>query len=234
MDEPSGKGRAALVRDGVEFAARDVALLRAIDETGSVATASRDLGRSRARDLARIEELEGGFGGLVERRRGGSGGGGSRLTANARALLDRYDRLQAALTATATVPETVLDGRVTSVNGELADVDTHVGSVRGLHAEVAPGDPVQARVGADAITILDRDADLEPEATSARNYVRGHVVTIDRGETIRTVAVAVDGQPFQVLVTADSETMLALHPDRAVLLTWKATATRLIRDRGPA
>jgi len=133
MDETSGQGRATLVRDEVEFDDRDVTLLREIDETGSVAKASTNLGRSRARDLSRIGELESAFGDLVERRRGGSGGGGSELTDTARRLLNQYERLQVALTATAQVPETVLEGTVSSVSGELADVATSVGTVRGLH-----------------------------------------------------------------------------------------------------
>jgi molybdate transport system regulatory protein len=132
-DAAAGRGRAALIEDGVEFDARDAALLRAVDVAGSVAGAASELGRSRARALSRIETLEDAYGTLVERRRGGEGGGGSRLAASGRALLDRYDRLQAVLAAAAAVPETVLDGTVTDVDGELAVVDTAVGEISGLH-----------------------------------------------------------------------------------------------------
>ena len=229
MDESSGHGRAALLRSGVEFDERDVALLQAIDDTGSIAKASTELGRSRARDLSRIETLESAFGDLVERRRGGSDGGGSRLTDTARRLLNRYERLQAALSATARVPETVLDGTVSSVSGELADVQTTVGTVCGLHHGVAAGDTVQIRIGADAVTVLDPDADPEPSATSARNRLSGAVTGLDRGETVCTVAVDVEGTTFRALVTKESVDRLELAPGRAVVLTWKATATRLVR-----
>lgn len=230
MTVPSGTGRAALVRDGVEFAARDAALLRTIDETGSVAAASNDLGRSRARDLSRIEELEEAFGSLVERHRGGSDGGGSHVTGNARRLLNRYERLTVALDATARVPETVLEGSVVALSGELADVETAVGEVRGLHDDLAVSDDVQARIGADALTVLAPGADPDPGSTSARNRLSGTVADVDRGETVCTVGIAVEGERFSALVTDESADRLGLRPGRDVVVTWKATATRLAPD----
>ncbi len=227
MNEPSGRGRATLVRDGVEFGERDVTLLKEIDETGSVAKASTNLGRSRARDLSRIEELESVFGDLVERHRGGSGGGGSDVTANATRLLNRYERLQVALSATAQVPETVLGGAVSSVSGELATVTTDVGAVRGLHDGVALGDPVQVRIGADSVTVLDPTADPDPDSTSARNHLTGTVTDVERGETVSIVVVDVAGTVFRALVTEDSADRLELSEGRTVVLTWKATATRI-------
>ncbi|WP_435075486.1 TOBE domain-containing protein [Halorubrum sp. HHNYT27] len=234
----AGRGRAALIEGDTEFDERDAALLRAVRETGSVAGAAAELGRSRARALSRIEALEAAFGRLVERRRGGSGGGGSRLADAGRELLDRYDRLQAALAATASVPETVLDGTVASVDGELADVDTAVGPVRGLHGGtagtddgrdgVAVGDPVQVRIGADAVTIHRDDAGVDPNSTSARNRLRGEVVGIDAGETVSTVRVTVDGVAFRALITAESAARLELAEDDDVALRWKATATRVV------
>ncbi|MEZ3166725.1 ABC transporter [Halorubrum ejinorense] len=210
-DAAAGRGRAALIENGVEFDGRDAALLRAVDATGSVAGAASELGRSRARALSRIEALEDAYGTLVERRRGGEGGGGSRLAASGRALLDRYDRLQAVLAATAAVPETVLDGTVTAVDGELAVVDTPVGELSGLHggagtgdsdgdgggepsddAAVTVGDAVQVRVGADAVTVNDAANAVDPDATSARNRLAGRVSRVDPGETVSTVRIGVE------------------------------------------
>ncbi len=230
MEETSGQGRAALVRESVEFDERDAALLREIGETGSVAKASTELGRSRARALSRIEELEGVFGGLVKRQRGGSGGGGSTLTANAAGLLNQYERLQVALSATAQIPETVLEGVVSSVSGELADVTTDVGTVCGLHNGLQPDDAVQVRVGADSCTLLDPAADPDPDSTSARNHLSGTVSEIQQGQTVFTVGIDVDGTVFQTLVTEDSADRLGLALGRAVVLTWKATATRLVQE----
>ncbi|WP_144922546.1 TOBE domain-containing protein [Halorubrum salsamenti] len=245
MDETggaAGRGRAALIEDGVEFDGRDAALLRAVHEAGSVAGAASDLGRSRARALSRIEALEDAFGTLVERQRGGSGGGGSRLSGAGRDLLDRYDRLQAVLAATAQVPETVFDGTVASVDGELADVDTAVGEVRGLHDggddgsdardTVAVGDAVQVRIGADAVTVYKGDERVDPDSTSARNRLRGEVVGIDAGETVSTVRVAVSGVAFRVLITAESAERLELDAGDAVAIRWKATATRVVEHVG--
>lgn len=227
MEEPSGQGRGVLVRTGVEFDERDVRLLREIGETGSVAKASSNLGRSRPRDLARIEELESSFGDLVERYRGGSDGGGSTITHNARRLMNQYERLQVALSATAQVPETVLEGSVSSVAGELAEVTTSVGTVRGLHGGVAASETVQVRVDADSITVLDPAADPAPDATSARNHLVGIVAQIDRGETVSTVRIDVDGTIFCALVTEESAERLELVEGREVVITWKATATRV-------
>lgn len=223
------RGRASLVEGDVEFDARDAALLRAIARTGSVARASTELGRSRARALSRIETLEDAFGELVVRRRGGSGGGGSRVTETGTGLLDRYDRLEAALVATARVPETVLHGTVAGVTGELAEVETEVGAIRGLHDGLAVGEDVQVRIGADAITIHDGAAEVAPDATSARNRFRGRIASVDPGETVLTVEIEVDGTPFRALVTDESATRLDLRERQEVVVTWKATATRLVR-----
>jgi len=234
MDETTGRGRAALIEDDVEFDGRDAALLGAIHETGSVAAAASDLGRSRARALSRIEALEDAFGTLVDRTRGGSGGGGSRLTAAGRRLLDRYDRLQAVLAATATVPETVIDGTVRSVDGELATAATAVGAVRGLHDGADAGDSVQVRVGADAVTVYASGDRVDPDETSARNRLRAEVLGTETGETVSTVRVDVDGVVFRVLMTEESAERLGLTPGDDVAIRWKATATRLVsQTSGP-
>lgn len=230
MDETSGRGRAALIEGETEFDTRDARLLRVIAGTGSVADASAQLGRSRARALSRIETLEEAFGELVRRRRGGSGGGGSQLTTNGERLLNRYDRLEAALAATARVPETVLQGTVTDISGELAEVNTTVGPVRGRHTGIDAVQPVQVRIGADAVTVHDADADPEPDATSARNRLRGRVSTVDTGETVFTVNIDVEDTRFPALVTQESATRLGLEPGQDVAITWKATATRLVPE----
>nr|WP_233255168.1 TOBE domain-containing protein [Halopenitus persicus] len=223
-----------MTADGVEFGERDAALLRTIDRTGSVATASAELERSRARALTRIETLEEAFGTLVERTRGGSGGGGSRLTAAAETLLTRYGRLQAALTAAAQVPETVLEGTVTDVDGELATAKTPVGEVRALRDRAAVGDTVQLRIGADAVTLSAVGEASDPDSTSARNRVRGTVTGVDPGATVRTVTVDVDGTTVSALVTAESAARLSLAGGRDVVVTWKATATRMVPVRSAA
>ncbi|QAU14226.1 ABC transporter [Halorubrum sp. BOL3-1] len=249
----AGRGRAALVEGGVEFDGRDAALLRAVDAAGSVAGAASELSRSRARALSRIETLERAYGTLVERRRGGDGGGGSRLAVPGRRLLDRYDRLQAVLAATAAVPETVLGGTVVAVDGEIAVVDTAVGALSGLHGgdvggaegdEVTVGDAVQVRIGADAVTVNDADNAVDPDATSARNRLAGRVREVDPGETVSTVRIAVDGNDggdeasggseasadveVAALITAESIERLGLARGDPVSIRWKATATRLV------
>lgn len=227
MTETSGRGRAVLVADGTEFESHDAALFRAIDKTGSVTKAASELGRSRPRALSRIETLEAAFGELVDRQRGGTAGGGSRLTTTATELLAYYERLQAAITATAQVPETVLQGCVDSVSGELTELSTSIGRVRGLHDGVGPDDEIQIRISADAITLLDPTADPEPNATSARNRRAGVVCGINHGKTVATVDVDIEGTIFHALVTEESVNRLDLQVGREVVIIWKATATRV-------
>lgn len=230
IEETNGRSEAVIVEDGREFTRDDADLLRAVHRSGSVAGAAEDLGRSRSRALSRIAELESGLGELVTRERGGDDGGGSRLTSRGRQLLDRYERLEAAVAATARVPETVLSGEVLAVEGELASVETSAGRIRGLHTGLDPGETVQARLGADQLTVHDAGPGVEPDETSARNQVRGEIVQIDAGDAIRTVQVDVDGVAFQVVVTKESDRRLSLAPGDEVVLTWKATATTLVAE----
>lgn len=226
--DATGRGRAVLVENDIEFGERDATLLRTIDRSGSVASAAAELGRSRARALQRLESLERAFGSLVERTRGGRDGGGSRLTDTGRDLLSRYDRLAAALAAAATVPETVLSGRVVAIDGELGTVRSPVGSIRTLQDGLDVGEDVQVRLGADAVTLHSPSDAPQPDATSARNRVAGRVAGVDRGETVIDVAVDVEDLQFSALITAESADRLDLTTGREVLLTWKATATTAI------
>lgn len=219
---------AAVVADGVRFDARDAALLRAVDDHGSLHAASDALGRSYARAHSRVEELEDAFGALLERQRGGAGGGGSRLTDDARDLLARLDRLQAAFAGTAAAAETVLEGRVTARDGELVAVETDAGAVRALAGE-ADDDRVQVAVRADSVTLHAPGDAPAADATSARNRLPGTVRRLDRRETVATAVVDVGAaRPLRALVTVDSVDRLGLEPGVEVVATWKATATRAV------
>ncbi|MFB6161661.1 MAG: TOBE domain-containing protein [Haloferacaceae archaeon] len=227
MDE---RVAASLQVGDVTVDATDAALLRAVAEEGSVSGAAERLGRSRSRALRRLERIEAATGTLVERRRGGAGGGGSRLTDEGRALLARFDRLRAALSGTAAAPEAVLAGEVTAVDGETAAVTTAAGPVRALLVDgegVGPGDEVQVSLRADAVTLHD-PADAPPGgATSARNRFAGEVTEVDRGEAVARARVDVGAEePLVALVTAESVERLGLEPGRAVVASFKATATR--------
>ena len=225
-----GTGRAALVNNNIHFEERDALLLREIDKCGSINQAAAALGRSHARSLRRIDALESAFGPLVERTRGGTGGGGSRLTQNGRAVLDRYNRLSVAVDATAQISETVLHGTVEAVSGELADVVTDIGIVRGVHTGIAVGDTVQVRVPSDVLTIHDSDEEIDPNSTSARNQRRAVIDDIDYGTTIHSLLLAVDGVSFSATVTEDSLDRLGVSAGDTVVITWKATATRLVES----
>jgi molybdate transport system regulatory protein len=209
----------------VVFDGEDAALLRAVDEHRSLNAAADALGRSYSRAHARVTDLEAAAGPLVERRRGGSGGGGSELTANARDLLARFTRLQAALDGTASTEEVVLEGTVVDREGELVTVATPAGRVRALLFEDA--DEVQVTFRADAVTLHTPDSVPPAVGTSARNRFRGTVTAVDESEAIAyvTVSVTPDFQ-LRVLVTRRSLKTLALERNADVVATFKATATR--------
>jgi molybdate transport system regulatory protein len=185
--------------------------------------------------LNRIETLEETFGSLVERQRGGATGGGSELTATARTLLARFDRLQVTLAGTANVEEYVLHGTVTERDGELCVVATDAGDVRARLADrptrehPAVGSRVQVGVRSDAVTIHASSGAPEADVTSARNRFEGTVVSVDPGTAIGTVTVDIGtAEPLVALLTDESLDRLNLVPGDAVVATFKATATQAI------
>ena len=210
--------------EGVVFDASDVALLRAVDEAGSLNAATVALGRSFAHAQRRIVELEDAFGALVERTRGGAGGGGSELTAAARDLLGQYDRLAAEGTGVAEVDHTILRGNVVARDGELGTVDTDAGRVRALVPVDA--ESVTVSVRSDAVTLHEPPG---PEGTSALNRFQGTVVEVEPGDTIAVVTVAVaSGVTLAALVTKESAARLDLDVGTLRVATFKATATRAV------
>lgn len=209
----------------VVFRADDAALLRAVDEHGSLHSAAGALGRSYSRTHGRVEALEDAVGPLLERRRGGTGGGGSELTEEARRLLARFARLEAALADTAEVEEVVVEGRVTERAGELASVETRAGELTAVLFE--PADWVNVTLRADAVTIhAPADAPIE-DGTSARNRFPGTVESVDHRESVARVSVGVGGGvTIEALVTVESVERLDLQPGTEVVASFKATATR--------
>lgn len=209
----------------VTFDRSDAALLRAVDEHGSLNAAADALGRSYSRAHARVTDLESAVGRLVDRQRGGADGGGSELTTNARELLARFGRLQAALSDTATAEEVVLEGTVVDRTGELVTVETSAGQVRALLFEDI--EEVQVTFRADAVTLHTPDTAPPGTRTSARNRFQGTVVAIDESEAIAYVTVAVTSDlHLRVVITRRSLETLELDPGVDVVATFKATATR--------
>jgi molybdate transport system regulatory protein len=221
---------AAYLRAGkVTFDETDAALLRAIDESGSLHAAADALDRSYSRIHKRLDALESELGPLLDRQRGGSGGGGSALTHNARAVLARFARLRAALDGTATVEHVVFRGEVTARDGELVTVDTDAGELRALAAgtEGPVGEAMEVTLTADSVTLHDPAARPGDEETSARNRLSGVVEGVDEGDAIATVGVDVGAAtPLSVLVTAESRDRLGLVAGVTVAATFKATAAR--------
>ncbi|MFC6905327.1 TOBE domain-containing protein [Halalkalicoccus tibetensis] len=223
-DEVRGAVETRLAVGDLSVTARDVELLRAIAEHGSIHAAASALERSYAHAQRRVVELEEAAGPLVERTRGGSGGGGSTLTENARELLARFERLRTAADGLTAVVENVLPGRVVERDGELGVVDCPPGRVRALVP--AEGEAVEATIRSDAITLSPPDGAPAPGETSARNRFPATVEAVERGEAVARVRLAVDGTPLVALVTRTSVERLGLEPGREVVASFKATATR--------
>jgi molybdate transport system regulatory protein len=215
---------AALHEAGVAFTERDVALLRAVRDQGSLNKAADALGRSYSRSQQRVVELEEAFGALVDRHRGGAGGGGSTLTEAATELLAEFDRLQTEFTGVTEIEETVLRGTVVETTGELGTVETDAGLVRAI---VPAGvRDVRVAVRADAITLHPPES-VPDGQTSARNNFRGTVSTVDSGDAVARVTLDVDADAdLTVLVTQTSVQTLGLAPGEPVAASFKATATR--------
>ena len=213
-------------KSGVGFDERDAALLRAIDDHGSLNAAADALERSYSRSQRRVVALEEVFGPLVVRERGGTGGGGSSLTDAAHDILAAFERLRAEFTGVAEVAETVLEGEVVDREGELATVETSAGVVRAI---VPKGSRrVHLAVRADAVT-LHTPGTLPADGTSARNRFRGTVAAIEEGDALARVALDVGtGTELAALVTHASIDTLALVPGDEASASFKATATRAI------
>jgi len=108
MGTPTKKLHAVLVRpriyigDGIAIGPGKIDLLRAVDETRSIAAAARAIGLPYKRAWLLIDSLNEGFGRLVvETATGGKGGGGASLTTIGQQLIERYDALEASLNASA-------------------------------------------------------------------------------------------------------------------------------------
>lgn len=213
--------------DGTAFGPEDAALLRAIDEHGSINAAADALGRSYAHAQRRLDEIEAAFGDVLERTRGGRGGGGSALTAAGRELLSRFARLRAEGERVTTVERTALPGDLGRLDGRLGLVETAAGRVRALADE--PGEAVTVSVPADAVTLHRPGAPPAPSETSARNRFRGRVVGVDRDSAGATVAVDVGAEtPLRARITGESLARLDLAGGDEVVAAFKATAARAV------
>lgn len=210
---------------GATVGERDVEALRGIDAHGSMYRAAAELGRSYARIQQRVTDLEETVGPLVVSERGGTGGGGSTLTANARELLSRFERLRAEFTGLARAEESVFSGRVLDRGDRLGTVDTPAGRVRALLPPEA--DAVQVGVRSDAVSLVAPEEAPEPAGTSARNRFAGSIVELERTGDLARVAVDVGAETvLRAMVTTTSIDKLDLAVGETVVASFKATATR--------
>ncbi len=221
------RGEPYIEIDGVTVDERDVEALRGIAEHGSMHRAAAELGRSYARIQQRVTELEGSLGSLVTRKRGGKGGGGSTLTADAHELLARFDRLRAEFSGLARAEESVLSGTVIDRDGPLGTIATPAGTVRGI----VPADATSVQVGvrSDAVALMTPEDAPEPAGTSVRNQFRGTVMHVESEGGLARVTVDVGTEtPLRALVTRTSLHTLDLTAGDAVVVSFKATATRAV------
>ncbi|RQG88869.1 LysR family transcriptional regulator [Natrarchaeobius halalkaliphilus] len=218
--------------DGVTIEQRDIEMLDAIDQYGSMHKAADALGRSYARLQNRVVEIEEAVGTITERQRGGSGGGGTKLTQTARELRQQFDRHEAELNGVAQVTESVFTGTVRDRSGELATVDTDIGSVLALVPEETSD--VQISVRSDAVVLTDPDEAPQTDGTSLRNQFTGTVDEIEPGDAIVRVSIRLGADStIQALITKTSSERLALEPERTISVSFKATAARATSIESP-
>jgi molybdate transport system regulatory protein len=80
---------------GARIGPGKAALLEAIDRTGSISAAGRDMGMSYRRAWALVEDLNRSLGvAVVAASAGGAGGGGAALTDAGRAVLEHYRAIE--------------------------------------------------------------------------------------------------------------------------------------------
>lgn len=215
---------AHLAIDGVTITGRDVEMLRAIDRCGSMSGAAEELGRSYPHLQRRVVEIEEAVGAMTTRVRGGKDGGGTELTAAARDLVRRFDRLGVELAGVTAVTESIVPGTVVERHGELATVRTPAGE---LTARVPEGHTdVEVAVRSDAVVLVAPDSPARTH-TSLRNQLDGTVSRIETGEAIATVTVDVsDDVRLESVITTESLTRLDLSVGDDVVAAFKTTAAR--------
>lgn len=205
---------------------RDIEMLRAIDQHGSMHKAAKELGRSYPHLQRRVVELEEAIGQLTRRDRGGRGGGGTELTAEARTLLRQFERLRVELSGVTTVPEEVISGTVIEQDGELATVRTAAGDL--LARVPAASEDVEIAVRADAVVLMEPRSASHVH-TSLRNQLPGTVRELVVEDNIATVTVDVGGEvAIKSIVTEESVNRLDLERGDDVIAAFKSTAARAI------
>lgn len=217
-----------LVVDDVTIDQRDIEMLDAIDQYGSLHKAADELGRSYAWLQRRIVEIEDAVGEITERRRGGSGGGGTELTQTARELRQQFDRHKNELDGVAQATESIFTGTVQERTGELATVETAVGPIVALVPENATD--VQIVVRSDAVVLSDAEESLRADETSLRNQLTGIVKEVASGNAITRVTIQIDGTvDLQALITKASSDRLEIETGQPISVSFKATAARGIQ-----
>ena len=195
----------------------DLALLRAIADTGSVAAAARRLGIGRDRAVYRLDRFRSVTGGAaVQSRRGGRGHGASRLTSRARRVL------VARSTPAPTAAVTRVRGRFEGGPEPVIRLPDGQRLYVGFRAR--PGAMVEAMVPAESIVLAPR-----PIATSARNRLSARVARLSpKGPGLLLAELQAAGTRWTVALTAASVHALRLAPGRRCYLLVKATAARRV------
>lgn len=235
--------QAELSIDGITIDRRDIEMLEAIDQHGSMHAAADALGRSYARLQGRVVELEDSLGDLTERRRGGKGGGGTELTSTALEVRQQFDRHQTELDGVARATESVFAGTVRERTGTLGTVDTAVGPMVALVPDGAT--TVQIGVRSDVVVLADPEESPERGVTSFRNQFTGTVSSIESSDGVarvvleleRTRAPAADSDRLvestdelllETLITEESADSLEIVVGKTLRASFKATAARAI------
>lgn len=217
-----------LLVEDITIEQRDIEMLEAIDQYGSLHEAADELGRSYAWLQRRLVEIEDAAGELTERQRGGSGGGGTNLTQTAHELRQQFGRHENELDGVARATESVFTGTVQDRTGELATVETAAGSIVALVPERAT--EVQITVRSDAVVLSHPENTLQAGETSLRNQFTGIIEKLMDGDAVTRVTIRIDEDTaLQALITKTSTDRLAIKVGEPIQASFKATAARAIQ-----
>jgi molybdate transport system regulatory protein len=257
MSEPAVKPSLTLARSGARVGAERIALLAAIGEHGSISAAGRSLGVSYRAAWDAVQALNNLFDEpLVASQTGGASGGEARVTPRGLAVIAAFRRIEHELDALMggfeqglsasdvlwslgmkTSARNALRGEIVRIEGtgvsrevvlRIAPGVEITATLTGQSAEdlgLAVGDRAIALIKASFVVLAKGEGTLR---TSARNQLRGRVLSRQDGEVTsevvlaladdKTIAATITREAAEELEIAEGDEMIALIKAPHVIL----------------
>lgn len=209
---------------------KDHELLKAIQEYNSINKAAENLNRSYSSSQKRIVKLEKELGDLIETKRGGIKGGGSKLTENAKKLINRFERLKTEYDYVKEINITTVKGKVKETKTTLCVIDTPIGEIiAALTDKLEKGDLAKILIREDSVIIKKPEKKSKKVITSARNQFEGKIEKIISFEDIIKLNIQINNTIITTTVTKESQQKMNLKENDKVKISFKAMATKTIK-----